>query len=336
MKNIPQVLIDNVHLVKKLTDNYTNNVLPNSLIIHGPQGIGKSTFSFFIIKNIYSEITSDNSKAHHINLINNNTHPNIKYLQKTFDEKNNKFKNYITIEQIRILENFIHQLSFDNFPKFIVIDSADDLNLSAANALLKILEEPKKNTYFILIAHQISSLLPTLRSRCVKFNFEKPSFESFKKILLFHNDNLKSEEISFLFDLSNGSPGLALQLFSEDMKDVYTTILGILYEKDPLSSKVINLSTSVSAYSNEQFKIYISIIKFILITILKINVGYNFSELFRSNILQSLEKLSTSIDYPICFEMLEYLSNNEKDLFSYNLDKNIFNLNFFTPLNKII
>ena len=118
-----------------LTDNYANKSLPNSLIIHGAKGIGKSTFSFFLIKNIYSKLTSNNSKAHHINLINNNTHPNIKYIQKVFDDKNNKFKNYIIIDQVRSLENFIHQSSFDNFPKFIVIDSADDLNLNAANAL---------------------------------------------------------------------------------------------------------------------------------------------------------------------------------------------------------
>ena len=75
--------------------------------------------------------------------------------------------------------------------------------------------------------------------------------------------------------------------------------------------------------------------KFILLTILKINIGYNFSKYFKSNILQSLEKISSSFDNLIYFEMLEYLYNNENDLFTYNLDKNIFNLNIFTPLNKI-
>jgi DNA polymerase-3 subunit delta' len=334
MINISQVLIENEYLVNKLTNIYINKSLPHSLIIHGVKGIGKLTFSFFLIKNIYSEIISNN-KDHHINLMYNNTHPNIKYLQKEFDDKNNKFKNYIIIDQVRSLDNFIYQSSFDNLPKFVIIDSADDLNLNAANALLKILEEPKYNTYFILITHQISSLLATLRSRCLKFNFEKPSFEGFNKILLFHNDKLKSEEISFLFDLSNGSPGLALELFSEDIKDIYSTLLEILSKKDSLSTKVINLSTCVSTYTNDQFKIYISIIKFILITIIKIKAGCNFSNFFRSNILHSLEKLSSSFDNLICFEILEYINNNENDLFTYNLDKNIFNLNIFTPLNKI-
>ena len=177
-------------------------------------------------------------------------------------------------------------------------------------------------------------MLATLRSRCVKFNFEHPSFEGFKEILLFQNDKLNLEEISFLFDLSNSSPGLSLELFSNDIKDVYSTLLEILFEQDPLSSKVINLSTAVSSYTNDQFKIYIFIIKFILISIIKIKAGYNFSKSFRSNIFQSLEKISSSFDYLICFEMLEYLNNNENDLFTYNLDKNIFNLNFFTPLSK--
>jgi len=334
MQNISKIFIENKYLLNNLTNNYINKSLPHSLIIQGVKGIGKATFSFFLIENIYSELTITN-KDHHINLIYNNTHPNIKYLQKEFDEKNSKFKNYITVDQIRSLDNFIYQSSFDNLPKFVVIDSADDLNINAANALLKILEEPKLNTYFILITHQISRLLATLRSRCLKFKFEHPSFECFNKILLFHNENLNSEEISFLFDLSDGSPGLALDLFSENLKDVYSNLLQIFSKKDPLSSEVINLSSLVTSYSNDQFRVYICVIKFILITILKIKIGYNFSQLFRSNILQSLQKLSYSFDNLICFEILEYLNNNENDLFTYNLDKNIFNLNIFSPLNKV-
>ena len=119
------------------------------------------------------------------------------------------------------------------------------------------------------------------------------------------------------------------------MQNIYPNLLEILFEKDSLSSKVINLSTLVSSYSNDQYKIYIFIIKFILISILKIKVGYNFSAFFRSNIFQSLEKLSLSFEKIICLEILEFLNNNEKDLFTYNLDKKIFNLNIFRPLSKI-
>ena len=62
--------------------------------------------------------------------------------------------------------------------------------MSSSNALLKILEEPKKNTSFFLISHQPSRLLPTIRSRCIKFKFKKPTFDKFKKILLLNDENL--------------------------------------------------------------------------------------------------------------------------------------------------
>ena len=63
MINISQVLIENEYLVNKLTDNYINKSLPHSLIIHGVKGIGKLTFAFFLIKNIYSEIISNNKDS---------------------------------------------------------------------------------------------------------------------------------------------------------------------------------------------------------------------------------------------------------------------------------
>ena len=74
------------------------------------------------------------------------------------------------------------------FLKLVLIDNADQLNKNAANALLKILEEPKKNTYFFLISHQLSFLLaPTIRSRCIKFKLKKPSFEDlFSNYLKIH------------------------------------------------------------------------------------------------------------------------------------------------------
>jgi len=66
MINISQVLIENEYLVNKLTDNYINKSLPHSLIIHGVKGIGKLTFTFFLIKNIY--ITSTMGAAYKIKL----------------------------------------------------------------------------------------------------------------------------------------------------------------------------------------------------------------------------------------------------------------------------
>ena len=84
----------------------------------------------------------------HKTLTENSVHPNFFIISKLFDEKIKKFKNYILIDQIRDLESYIYKSSINNLPKFILIDSADDLNINSSNALLKILEEPKKDTFF--------------------------------------------------------------------------------------------------------------------------------------------------------------------------------------------
>ena len=199
---------------KTFIELYSKKLLPQVSLITGSKGLGKATLVFSLVKKIFQSLINKNDINHHLNLINNNNHPNIFYLKKEFDEKTNKFKSSINIEQIRYIENFSYQSSIHNLPKFIIIDSGDDLNNNSSNALLKILEEPKKNNYIIIIAHQISNLIPTIRSRCIKFLMEEPSIEEFSKILVLNNQSIESENIDFLYDLTNRSPGLALDIIS--------------------------------------------------------------------------------------------------------------------------
>ena len=334
MNNISHQLVGNDQLFKNLFDSFKNRTLFNSLIFTGPKGIGKSTLAFFLIKNIFIDLANDDKINHHINLIYNHAHPNVKYLQKEFDDKNNKFKTSINIEQIRNLENFLYQSSSDNLPKFVLIDSADDLNNNSANALLKVLEEPKLNTYFILISHQLSNLLPTIISRCIKFYFEKPNLIQFTQILKY-NDQIKDvNKINFLYHLSNASPGISLELISENIKELYLSIIKILKLNDPLSSEVINLANLLNNFSNEDYKIFLQLIRFILLTIIKINLGFKFENDFYSIFCIYIKKNDLKIENTTYLEILEYLNNNENDLFVYNLDKKIFSLNIFSSLNK--
>lgn len=91
-----------------------------------------------------------------------NTHPDYLYLTP---EKDN---GTITVDAIRSIHAFCAQTSHSGQHRIIVISPADSMNISAANALLKILEEPPVQCLFFLIAHQIDSLLPTIKSRCQK------------------------------------------------------------------------------------------------------------------------------------------------------------------------
>ena len=180
MKYVSKNLIGFEKIFGNLKNNLMNHSLSHSLIFYGKKGIGKTTFAFSLINSVYKHI--GNSYSNNSNLIYNNSHPNLRLIKKEYDDKTKKIKNYITINQIRELESFVYQSTIDGSSKFIIFDSVDDLNINSSNALLKILEEPSSNTYIILISHQLSKLLPTIRSRCIKFKFPNPHFKDLKKL----------------------------------------------------------------------------------------------------------------------------------------------------------
>jgi len=326
--------IDNQDILNKFEKSYLNSNLAHSTIIYGEKGIGKSTFVKYFINKIFTNFSEDKIKnSKHTTLILNNTHPNFRVISKLIDEKTKKLKINITIDQIRNLESFTYQSSIVDLPKIILIDSADDLNVSSSNALLKILEEPKKNTSFFLISHQPSRLLPTIRSRCIKFKFKKPTFDKFKKILLLNDEDLIDDnKIEYLFYLSNGSPGTALEIYSNDTLDIFEKFLQICKEKKILSNNIVEFSSELSHCNNDQFSTFLIIVKFILSNILKINLGIDIKNNIGPKLNMKLNEISKYLNNSSCFKTLDYLSNYETKLFTFNLDKKIFTINLFSEI----
>ena len=332
MSDISENYIGNLDLLNSLHKKMINNNIANSILLSGAKGIGKTTLIFNLITKTFETFIGKNFRNNN-KFFFNNVHDNVRYITRELDEKNSKLKKYINIEQIRKLDDFIFKFSVNHLPKIIIIDSADELNINSSNALLKILEEPKKSTFFILINHQLSNLLPTIRSRCINFNIDNPTYEDFNKILKMQNSNLKNEEIDLLYDISLASPGNALKLFSQDIKYIIDIFFDIIDNQFSFSNNINILSNIFAENDNEQIKNFISVFKFILISLIKIKLNYNLSRNFKSNISRNLEFISNKINNDVCFKMIEYLNNNENDLFVYNLDKKVFLLNFFSHLN---
>ncbi len=167
---------------------YENNKLPNKILISGEKGIGKTTLAYHIINQILSfdedyAYDSDNFRINPDNksfkLILNKTNPNF-FLIDIEDEKKS-----IDINQIRKLILKLNTSSFNKKPRLVLIDNIEYLNINSVNALLKTLEEPNKDIYFILINNN-KKILPTLKSRCLNYNIHLTSNQSFditKKIL---------------------------------------------------------------------------------------------------------------------------------------------------------
>ena len=315
---------------RDLLNRYESNNLPNSILIHGLSGIGKRTFLNKLVKNILNIEFKDNNVDHHLNLFKNNTHPNIKIIEKEIDSKTGKIKTNITIDQIRRLKTFLNSTSIiQNSSKIVIIDSADYLNISSANSMLKILEEPKENTYIFLISNQISLLLPTIRSRCLKIKFNTHNLTNFTNIIKDNIDEISNEEINFYFELTYGSPGTTILYYNNDFLDIFQLSIKCLLSND-LDDDKINLSNILSKLTNDEFNNYLSMLKFILIVANKLKVNRDDKSLVNMPNYLELESLSTNLTKKNLIDRFDYLTNNQKELFSLNLDKKIFILNFLT------
>ena len=168
--------------ITNLIELFENGKLPNKLLLSGQKGVGKCTLAYHLINYVLSkdeefpynldnfEINSNN---HSYKTLSNKSNINFFIIDITSDEKS------IDINQIRELKTKLNKSSFNNKPRFILIDNIEYLNISSINALLKILEEPSFNLHFILINNN-KKVLKTLLSRCINY-----------KISLSHKENLQ-------------------------------------------------------------------------------------------------------------------------------------------------
>ena len=257
-------LIGHDIIFHNLINLYNNDLLPNKILFSGNNGIGKYLLAKHFINYIFSKKEDykydlNNLSIHSQNksniLLNNKTHPNIFYISKKAEKK------FIEISQIREMIQFQNRSSFNNQNRIILINDVEYLNSSSANALLKSVEEPNNNLFYILIYNSEKRIPHTLKSRCIEFKIILLS-EHLSNIVNNYFDKNVYQKIPIDFLNIYSSPSFLISLINFminneiNNKDatIENFILNIihkkLYLKDPFIINNINYFIELFFYKN--------------------------------------------------------------------------------------
>ena len=270
------------HSSQKLSflSSFASNRLPQCWLLAGDMGIGKASFAWLIAKfllttkyqpadlkidlnetNINSILEPQSGST--LNRIISGSEQRVYVVRRGYNEKRKAFFKNISIEDVRKLQSYCSLSIADGGKRIIIIDTADDLNKSSSNALLKLLEEPPKNTVFLLISHQPNLLLPTIKSRCQKLSFSNLDQTDLGAVLTAIGCKIEpSDEVS-LSILSKGSAGAACRLINSNCINLYRDILNIASSLPNLNTnKILQLSQNYFAKAKpSEFEIFIEMMQ---------------------------------------------------------------------------
>ena len=278
---------DNTYLIghEKAESLFLNilksKTLPHAFLISGVEGIGKATFAYRVARFLlgYDEeklkdyTSLDVSPQSVVSAqISSGSNPNFKVIERGYIEDDEKkiikaikdgqaisdeelqgFKKsaVIKVDEVRQINKFLSKKSFDGAWRVVLIDSVDDLNVASANAILKILEEPPAKSVLLLISHHPNKLLPTVLSRCAKFNLEPLSRQNVATLLRRYMPELNEQDIEKLASISQGSIGKALNYASNNGLKIYQGLQDVIFRGESFDlSQALMLADEASANEN--------------------------------------------------------------------------------------
>lgn len=210
--------------------------MPHAWLLAGPQGLGKRRFADAAVRHILASAAgpaveeqilevSDSHPVSH--LITAGSHMDLRVLEREVRERTGDLAAGITIDQVRALQPLLQSTPALSPWRAVIVDSIDDLARSAANALLKSLEEPPPSTLFLLVSHAPGRLLPTIRSRCRMMRFHPLSSEQVGQVISTEQADISVEEQAALVRIAEGVPGRALRYAGLDIAGLSAVIAKI-------------------------------------------------------------------------------------------------------------
>jgi len=248
--------------------------MPHAWLMSGPRGIGKMTLACRIAR--FQLARQDDSKLFSLpetmhmdsedpifGRILAGGHGDFKILEREVNERTKKRRSDIVVDQIRKLGRFYTMTSAEDGWRVAIIDGAEEMNRNAANALLKLLEEPPKRSLLLLVSHAPGRLPPTIRSRCRRLDL-RPLKESEAMIVMEKQaPTLDRNDCLSLIRLAEGSPGRALAIATVGGLEIYDELLTMVEKLPELDFITVHaLGDRLNRSNNEEaYRVWIDLFR---------------------------------------------------------------------------
>ncbi|MCI4663903.1 MAG: DNA polymerase III subunit delta' [Neomegalonema sp.] len=178
-------------------------------LLTGPRGVGKATAAYAIARKVLADQAADPTQV--ATQLRAGSHPCMLELRRAWNDKTNKFRGEILVDDVRRLTRFFGLSAADGGWRVVLVDPAEDMNVQAMNALLKALEEPPAKTLFLLTCHAPGRLAPTVLSRCRRLKLGALGVSDAATAIM-AAAGAAAAEAEGLARLAEGAPGEALRL----------------------------------------------------------------------------------------------------------------------------
>jgi DNA polymerase III subunit delta' len=214
---------------ERLNEAIASRRVPGGILLHGPKGVGKATLAFAFARDLIVQ-TGDEDRHRVAEQVSAGAHPNLFVLRRSLRETGKGFSAFIRVEEVRGLIERLHRTRGRPGYRVAIIDAIDDCNGNAANALLKILEEPPPETAFVLVSHQPGSLLPTIRSRCQALALRPLSDTEMRALL--EKAGIEDKRMPELIELAGGRPRRVFEYLGLGKAEILTALKDFLAAPD--------------------------------------------------------------------------------------------------------
>jgi len=240
--------------------------LHHAWLLTGPKGVGKATLAWRIARFLLAhqegagdalfaapppetlDVDPEHPVARRVRAL---SEPGLFVLRRGSTEKGDRLAQDIRVAEVRRMSGFFALSAADGGRRVVIVDAADDLNVQSANALLKMLEEPPARTVMLLVAHQPSSLLPTIRSRCRRLRLG-PLEPGDMTAALAQAGATPDGDPAALAELAGGSVGAAVRLVTLGGMDLYAEITALMESLPRLDrSRALRLSEQLAQRGTE-------------------------------------------------------------------------------------